>query len=212
MCMKLVAGLMAAFAVSNAVLGTEQERQHFEVPAKDSAKAEELASQLANLSRRVDPNEAKLLSECAYATVARLREEYRMFGTPIFNNFLIYHGLRKRGYCYQWSEDLLVTLDKLNLKSLEVRWGEYDPNTWRENNCIVVTAKGQPFKQGIMLECCRHLGHLYFGLVASDWEHYVENSAYARRVRDRAAGSTVSERNHPVAFQRSVTTKEKPGE
>lgn len=135
-----------------------------------------------------------------------------MFGTPIFNNFLIYHGLRKRGYCYQWSEDLLIALDKLNLKSLELRWGEYDPNTWRENNCIVVTAKGQPFKRGIMLECWRHLGHLYFGPVASDWELYVENSAYPRRVRDRAASSKVSERNHPVAFQQSVTPKEKAGE
>ena len=109
-----------------------------------------------------------------------------MFGTPIFNNFLIYHGLRKRGYCYQWSEDLLLALDKLNLKSLELRWGEYDPNTWRENNCIVVTAKGSHSSEGIMLECWRHLGHLYFGLVASDWELYVENSAYARRVRERA--------------------------
>jgi hypothetical protein len=160
----------------------------------------------------VNRDEAKLLADCAFSTVTKLRREYRMFGTPIFNNFLIYHGLRKRGYCYQWSEDLLVTLDKLNLKSLEVRWGEYDPNTWRENNCIVVTAKGQPFNRGIMLECWRHLGHLYFGLVASDWETYVENSAYARRVRERAAASKVSERNHPVAFQRSVVTKGKAGD
>jgi hypothetical protein len=135
-----------------------------------------------------------------------------MFGTPIFNNFLIYHGLRKRGYCYQWSEDLLIAIDALRLKSLELHWGEYDPGTWRENNCIVVTAKGQPFKRGIMLECWRHLGHLYFGPVASDWELYVENSAYARRVRDRAARSTASGHNNRVAFQRSVVAKGKPGE
>ena len=43
---------MAAFAAWSAVLGAEQERPHFEVPAKDSAKAEELANQLANLSRQ----------------------------------------------------------------------------------------------------------------------------------------------------------------
>ncbi|HYK24003.1 MAG TPA: hypothetical protein VEU75_05000 [Candidatus Acidoferrum sp.] len=178
----------------------------------DAANAGKLADQLASLSPRVNRDEAKLLADCAFVTVSKLRREYRMFGTPIFNNFLIYHGLRKRGYCYQWSEDLLLALDKLNLKSLELRWGEYDPNTWRENNCIVVTAKGQPFKRGIMLECWRHLGHLYFGLVASDWETYVENSAYAGRVRERAAGSKVSERNHPVAFQRSVVAKEKAGD
>ena len=194
-------------------LGDQQQQPFsFQVQKSDVAKAEKLADELTSLSPRVNRDEAKLLADCAFATVTKLRREYRMFGTPIFNNFLIYHGLRKRGYCYQWSEDLLIAIDALRLKSLELHWGEYDPNTWRENNCIVVTAKGQPFKQGIMLECWRHLGHLYFGPVASDWETYVENSAYARRVRDRAAGSKVSEHNHPVAFQSGVATKGKPGE
>ena len=120
---RLVAGVIAVFAISNVVVSADQERPHFEVPPKESAKAEELANQLAGLSRRVDPNEAKLLAEFAYATVARLRQEYRPFGTPIFNNFLVYHGWRKRGYCYQWSEDLLLALDTLKLKTLELHWG-----------------------------------------------------------------------------------------
>jgi hypothetical protein len=197
---------------STALCDQQQQPFSFQVQKSDVAKAEKLADELASLSSRVNREEARLLSECAYATVSKLRREYRMFGTPIFNNFLIYHGIRKRGYCYQWSEDLLIAIDALRLKSLELHWGEYDPGTWRENNCIVVTAKGQPFKQGIMLECWRHLGHLYFGPVASDWETYVENSAYARRVRDRAAGSKISEHNHPVAFQQSVVTKGKTGD
>src|SRR5207247_5066632 len=67
------------------------------------------------------------------------------------------YGLKKRGYCYQWSEDLLIALDALKLTSLELRWGESNPGNWRENNCIVVTAKGRPFRSGIMLDCWRHL-------------------------------------------------------
>ena len=90
--MRLLVGMIAVFALFSAVVSADQQQQHFEVPARDSAKTEELANQLAGLSRRVDPNEAKLLAECAYATVARLRPEYNMFGTPIFNNFLVYHG------------------------------------------------------------------------------------------------------------------------
>jgi hypothetical protein len=205
--------LVIFWAWTSTALGDQQQQPFsFQVQKSDIAKAEKLADELASLSSRVNREEARLLSECAYATVSKLRREYRMFGTPIFNNFLIYHGIRKRGYCYQWSEDLLIAIDALRLKSLELHWGEYDPGTWRENNCIVVTAKGQPFKQGIMLECWRHLGHLYFGPVASDWETYVENSTYARRVRDRAAGSKISEHNHPVAFQQSVVTKGKTGD
>jgi hypothetical protein len=195
------------------VLGEQQQQPvSLQVQKGDVAKAEKLANELTSLSPRVNRDEAKLLADCAFATVTKLRREYRMFGTPIFNNFLIYHGLRKRGYCYQWSEDLLIAIDALRLKSLELHWGEHDPNTWRENNCIVVTAKGQPFNRGIMLECWRHLGHLYFGPIASDWESYAENKDYAQCVRNRAAGSKISENNHRVAFQRGVVTKGKSGD
>src|ERR1700741_2412310 len=169
--MRLIAGMIATFALVT-VASAEQQQQHFEVPARDSAKAEELGNQLAALSRRVDPNEAKLLAECAYATVARLRPEYNMFGTPIFNNFLVYHGSRKRGYCFHWTEDLLLALDTLKLKTLELHWADAYRDTWQENNCVVVTAKGQAFERGMILECWRHFGHLRWNLVPSDQDPY----------------------------------------
>ena len=212
---------LTRFAVALAILtawtrpATADQQQRpfsFQVPKNDSAAAEALANQLTALSPRVNPEEAKLLGECGYATVSQLRRDYRMFGTPIFNNFLIYHGLRKRGYCYQWSEDLLIALDELRLTSMELHWGESNPGNWRENNCIVVTAKGQPFNRGVMLECWRHLGHLYFGPIASDWEPYVENSAYARFVLARSAAPNASRTNHRVAFQTGVIAKKKAGD
>ncbi len=200
-----IAEVIAIFALwatgfASAAQQPQEVSSSFQVPRNDLANAQALANQLAALSPRVDRNEAKLLADCAYATVSQLRRQYRMFGTPIFNNFLIYHGLKKRGYCYQWSEDLLIALDVLRLGSLELRWGEANPDNWRENNCLVVTAKGRPFRSGIMLDCWRHLGQLYFGPVASSWEPYVENSAFARDVRHIAAARNVSEHNHHVAF------------
>src|SRR5437764_4270004 len=201
---RLVAGVIAAFAVSNLLVTAEQQRPHFEVPPKESARAEELANQLARLSRGVDPNEAKLLADFAYATVARLRQEYGMFGTPIFNNFLVYHGWRKRGYCYQWTEDLLLALDTLKLKTLELHWGEAHAGTWMENNCVVVTAKTQPFDRGMILDCWRHFGHLRWNLVPSDEDRYYENTKYAQLVRTRAASKARHGNDH-VAFQTRVT-------
>ena len=201
---RFVAGIIAALAISSAVFGAEQQWQHFEVPGKDVAKAEELANQLASLSRRVDPNEATLVAQCAFSTVARLRQEYRMFGTPIFNNFLVYHGLRKRGYCYQWSEDLLLALDTLKLKTLELHWGEAYAGTYRENNCVVVTAKGQPFDRGMILECWRHFGHLRWNLVPSDEDRYYENTKWAEKVRARAGAKTFGADKRHVVFQTQV--------
>jgi hypothetical protein len=208
----IVASMIAVFAVSSGLINADQQRPHCEVPSKDSAKAQELANHLASLSRRVDPNEAKLLAECAYATVAQLRHEYRMFGTPIFNNFLVYHGWRKRGYCYQWTEDLLIALDTLKLKTLELHWGDSYRETWRENNCLVVTAKGQPFERGMILECWRHFGHLRWNLVPSDEDRYYENAEWAEKVRARAASKTFEGGKRHVVFQTQVERTGKTSE
>jgi hypothetical protein len=184
---RIIAWILAALAISTSVISAEQRRAQFDVPARDFAKAQELSKQFAALSPGVDPSEAKLLAECAYATVGRLRQQYQMFGTPIFNNFLVYHGLRKRGYCYQWTEDLLLALDTLQLKTLELHWGEAHAGTWMENNCLVVTAKGQGFERGMILDCWRHFGHLRWNLIPSDEDRYYENAKYAQFVRNRAA-------------------------
>src|SRR5205809_1688778 len=210
-----IGGVIAMFALwvgfAIADQPTRKFSGSFQVPQGDLAKAEALANQLAALSPRVDQKEAKLLAECAYATVSELRRQYHMFGTPIFNNFLVYHGLRKRGYCYQWTEDLLATLDALKLKTFELHWGESYAGTWRENNCVVVTAKGQPFDRGMILDCWRHFGQLRWNLVLSDEDRYFENTKWAERVRAQAASKSARADRH-VAFQARVAPRGKAGD
>ena len=183
----------------------------FEVAKNDFTKAQALATQLASLSPKVDPKEANAVAERAYATASRLRSQYHMFGTPIFNNFLVYHGLRKRGYCYQWTEDLLLALDALKLKTLELHWGEAYADTYRENNCLVITAKGQPFERGMILEAWRHFGHLRWNLLASDEDRYYENAKWAARVREQARSKSLESNGH-VGLQTKVTRHGKAGD
>ena len=204
--------VLAVFGVwtSVAVAGQRQREISFQVSRSDSAEAQALANQIAALSPSVRPEEASLLAQCAYATVSQLRLQYPMFGTPIFNNFLIYHGIKKRGYCFQWAEDMLVALDALKLTGLELHWGESNPDNWRENNCVVVTAKGQPFNRGIILDCWRHFGRLRWNAVTADEDPYVENSAYAHFVLARSAAAKAFGVNHHVGFQGKTEAAEKP--
>ena len=213
-CIPAMRPLAVVFIILSAgvapVIAEQEPSSSFEVAKNDFAKAQALATQLAALSLKVDPKEAKAVAECAHAAARRLRSQYHMFGTPIFNNFLVYHGFRKRGYCYQWTEDLLLALDALKLKTLELHWGEAYAGTWRENNCLVITAKGQPFERGMILEAWRHFGHLRWNLVLSDEDRYFENTKWAARVRTRAASKSPAA-NHHVAFQKSVIASEKTG-
>ncbi|HSP46405.1 MAG TPA: hypothetical protein VLO30_10460, partial [Chthoniobacterales bacterium] len=71
--------------------------------------------------------------------------------------------MKKGGYCFQFATELLLRLDAEKLQTLDLHWAESDPGTDTEHNVIAVTARGQPFEQGIMLDNWRHAGHLLWG-------------------------------------------------
>jgi len=103
---------------------------------------------------------------------------------PGLQNLLVNMGARKGGLCFQWATELLIRLDALKLQTLELHWAESFVNTNGEHNVIVVTASGQPFEQGILLDNWRQSGHLVWTQVAMDPEyHWKENkSEVARRL------------------------------
>jgi hypothetical protein len=70
------------------------------------------------------------------------------------------------------------------LQTLELHWAESFANTNGEHNVIVVTARGQAFEKGILLDNWRYSGHLVWTQVAMDPEyHWTENkSELARRL------------------------------
>jgi hypothetical protein len=141
-----------------------------------------LRDRIAQLSPTVRKDEAQRLAQCAYTNSRRLAREYRVVWPPGLQNFLIKTGARKRGYCFHWAEDLLVPLDALKLETLEFHWGESFAGTSGEHNNVVVTARGQPFQQGLLLDCWRY-GRLIWMPVAAD-RHYkwTENKPVAQRV------------------------------
>jgi hypothetical protein len=55
-----------------------------------------------------------------------------------------------------------------------------------------VTAKGQPFRDGILLDCWRHSGHLFWSAVATDNYPWIEDSRYAGIARSKFAAKRQS--------------------
>jgi hypothetical protein len=141
-----------------------------------------LKTRIAALSPTVSPDDARRVASTAYMTGLELRREWRVVWQPGLQNLLVNMGARKGGLCFQWATELLVRLDALKLQTLELHWAESFANTSGEHNVIVVTAIGQPFEQGILLDNWRYSGHLVWTQVVTDPEyHWKENKSEAAR-------------------------------
>src|SRR6266436_5625192 len=130
--------------------------------ASDERSIKDLAKALTRLSSDVDPAEAQSLSATAHTKARSLKKEYRVVLNPEFTVFLYNIGMRKRGWCGHWAQHIGAKLKELKCKTLVLHWGEAYPNTTRENNAIVVTARKQPFKGGIILDGWRRAGRLFW--------------------------------------------------
>lgn len=160
-------------------------RPRGELVLAKSAEDPALIDRLVQLSPTVSRDEARRVASISYTTGRELALKWKMGSSPTIHSFLINMGIKKGGYCYQFATELLLRLDAQKLKTLELYWAESDAGTDTEHNVISVTAKGQPFEQGIMLDNWRHSGRLLWGPLTGDPSHtWVENrGALERRIK-----------------------------
>lgn len=166
--------ILIAVAVSlalPAIAPFAQARRRNELVLANSPDDAALIARLVNLSPNINPAEARRVVDISYTTGRELARQWRMGSSPIFHSFLIHIGARKYGYCFQFAEELLKRLNTLKLKTLQLHWAESDAGIDTEHNVIVVTAQGQPFEQGIMLDNWRRSGHLLWGPLDGDPTH-----------------------------------------
>ena len=129
----------------------------------------QLEQELIGLSATVDTAEARILAETAVRESGILAEEYQLVRPAVAHNLLVVFGIRERGLCYHWTGDLMKKLQSLDLKSFQLHWGvAYRGSELREHNCVVVTAKGQSFFKGIVLDPWRNSGNLFWAQVTKD--------------------------------------------
>jgi hypothetical protein len=133
-------------------------------------KIRQLEQELIGLSATIDKTEARILAETAVRESAVLAEEYQLIRPSVSHNLLVVFGVKDRGLCYHWTEDLMKRLQALDLKSVQqLHWGvAFRGSELREHNCVVITANGQSFFKGIVLDPWRNSGNLYWARVTKD--------------------------------------------
>lgn len=122
--------------------------------------------------RRVVPqgpaDERRRIAETAVRTSTELARRYDISAGPWIHNTMVNVGLRERGLCWQWAQDLTIALDRLRLRGHEVRWGKANGGTLREHNTVVVTGRGQRFEDGLVLDPWRLSGTLFLTQTRAD--------------------------------------------
>jgi len=158
-------GLLAALLTS----GCAGHRAASLSPERMSANVDALRHALAALDPGTDQAEAGMVAETAVTYSSRLAEEYRVVPPARLHNLLIQVGIKERGLCYHWTEDLMKRLQALNLRTYQLHWGvAHKGNDLREHNSVVITANGQPFEAGLLLDPWRNSGDLYWAVVDTD--------------------------------------------
>lgn len=179
----------------------------FATSANDPA----LRGKIAALASSVDPVEAQRVAQIAYTLGRDLKREWRVAWPPGYHNFLVNTGARKGGLCFQWAERLLLRLAEERWETLEFHWAESFETTMSEHNVVVVTAKGQHFSHGILLDNWRYGGRLVWGPVIDD-PHYQwkENKAQHLHVLSKRAAappSSAPAKNSAPAPKSNVQTR-----
>jgi hypothetical protein len=127
-----------------------------------------LAAGIVALGPAVDPTEAKKIAALAYERASELGTEYRVVPPPQLHNALVHLGLRKRGVCWQWADDLEKTLFRLNLRTLALYECAAYPGSFRRHYALVVSPREQGYESGIVLDAWRGCGRVWWCPVKED--------------------------------------------
>lgn len=145
-------------------------------------KVQQLTTELTHLSDTIDYQEARMFAYEALLYPQILAKRYGLVSPPTMHNFLINTGLKERGLCYEWSEDMITHLKNLKYQSFDLRWGVANKGEFDEHNSVVVVAKGAPFRTGLLIDPWRNSGALYWAKIGDDpvyrWVENPERSRY----------------------------------
>ena len=115
--------------------------------------------------------ESTLFALEIFSETEKLKKQYRSFGIPVVHNMMISVGIRKRGACKDWAEDLLNHMIPIERKYFQLAWGEANPRKINEHNVLVVYPRYAQFENGLIVDPWRTSGKVLWLYVTED-HHY----------------------------------------
>lgn len=195
----LVAGLcLLSMGLAGCGMPTDQrvpaEAMNFAATqSAEAAKIESLKRDILALGSGIDPAEAQRVAEVAVREPLVWAKEWDVVDPPLIHNMKVNHGLKPRGLCKDWADDLQRAMWRLDLQTIDLhRAIANSRNISLEHSVLIVSAKGASFEQGIVLDPWRQgMGRLWWSKTLEDpryhWDSREEVFAWKREWQARVA-------------------------
>lgn len=163
-----------------------------------------LATEIRGLGSDVDPAEALRAAQVTYDYTYQLAQEYQITDGPLVHNSKVNMGLRPRGLCWHWAEDIQKRLLQENFKTLDIHRAIANSfNIRLEHSTAIVSVKGEGFRQGIVLDPWREGGVLF-------WSPVLEDKRYEWMARDYVLAKKRKKQKLADATARAVGAGDQP--
>ena len=147
-----------------------------DVQRDQNVRIAELAQGIRSLGPDVDPEEAARAARIAFEYTNALAVAYEITDPPLIHNSKVNAGLKPRGLCWHWAEDMEARLTEEGFETLTMHRAianAFNPILIEHSTAIIARA-GDPWTDGIVLDPWRYGGKLFWDEVADDdrypWE------------------------------------------
>ncbi|MDA7428135.1 hypothetical protein PGB28_06675 [Primorskyibacter aestuariivivens] len=124
-------------------------------------KVNDLAWAIQSLGRNISPQEAARAAQVAYSESARLAVLYEIEDHPLVHNTKVNLGIKPRGLCYHWADDLEKRLKQEGFETLSLHRAVANFDRIRlEHSTVIISARGDGMYEGIVLDPWRKGGDL----------------------------------------------------
>jgi hypothetical protein len=137
-------------------------------PVAGKAQIAELALGIGAMGPEVDPEEAARAARIAFDYSRQLAREYQVTDPPLIHNMKVNSGLRPRGLCYQWADDIEARLSQENFSTLHRAIANADNPFLIDHSTTIISRRGDTMFEGVILDPWRYGGRLFWSPTLAD--------------------------------------------
>ena len=128
-----------------------------------------LAEGILALGPNVDPEEALRAARISFEHTRELAIQYEIVDPPLVHNTKVNMGLKPRGLCWHWAEDMEKRLKAENFETLVIHRAIANANNYRiEHSTAIISQRGDDMYKGMVVDPWRTGGTLTFNLTVRD--------------------------------------------